>query len=543
MNRLKNDRTDKVFTDAVLRVEGHRYDVHRLLLKVSSQYFVKLFDSPLTEGNDFELRGVDRETFEVVLDFLYGQEVDLTNDNIDDILLAADMFCVDLLFKKCRDYFESHWRQMASVSKAYQLAEYFKLDKVAEQALWKFVNEYVSTFPLGKDVSEVSYDVLRDALAKPEYRGGIGEERHLVDVIWEWLIHDPMERLQYAESLISRIHPETIAPSALDSRIALLQDLFKDTPDYERSKLAIEDIIRKKLVCKKARLSQLRIAFRVVDFGGHDVQIVDSINWTTHRFLINYHLQDCIVRDDVMYLFGNKKVSAYNFKSQIISPILEFKNAKYRFGVVLSLGSLYTIGGIEQPRHNQLSSFIYQYDNGYNQWLPRVAHEPGTISLCSPSIVEHDGNIYIVGGETKDGLPCAKCFKYSATSQSFATYDTQLLVKTPRLAVKDQTLYMFSGEKGASPALQRLHLSDQGKNPLPTSKTKFRAGCVALDALTIKEGILVVFRDDSEPQDLFMSLYHPEEDYLENLGYARAPEALLKDHIFRANYKVFLRQY
>ena len=63
-------------------------------------------DDQVNNGSKLEVKlpNLSSDTFELVLDFIYSGEVPLNDDNVEDVLLAADVFVMEDLKALCWSY-------------------------------------------------------------------------------------------------------------------------------------------------------------------------------------------------------------------------------------------------------------------------------------------------------------------------------------------------------------------------------------------------------------------------------------------------------
>lgn len=104
--KLQLMREESIDTDMTLVSEdGQKFPVHKLLLKTGSEYFRKMFDSDFRESKDKEVKiQLAGETLKLVLDFIYFCTIDistLNRNSLNELLLASDMFHLQLLHKQC----------------------------------------------------------------------------------------------------------------------------------------------------------------------------------------------------------------------------------------------------------------------------------------------------------------------------------------------------------------------------------------------------------------------------------------------------------
>lgn len=96
--------------DIKLKVEGKVFQCHKAILAACSMYFDKMFQSGMKEASEEEtvLHGLDKDTMEMILDFIYlGKDV-LTILNIQSVLSASVYLQIPSLQKSCEKFLIQH---------------------------------------------------------------------------------------------------------------------------------------------------------------------------------------------------------------------------------------------------------------------------------------------------------------------------------------------------------------------------------------------------------------------------------------------------
>ncbi|GAB0099346.1 Kelch-like protein diablo [Sergentomyia squamirostris] len=101
-------RNENIFSDALLRLsDGSSFLVHRLILGIQSQYFLALFKNSLSgdgEGDvrEFLIPGIRKEIMEKILQFIYTQQIQLSKENVLEVLTVSDYLLVNDLVEMCK---------------------------------------------------------------------------------------------------------------------------------------------------------------------------------------------------------------------------------------------------------------------------------------------------------------------------------------------------------------------------------------------------------------------------------------------------------
>uniref|UniRef100_A0A670HPP8 BTB domain-containing protein n=1 Tax=Podarcis muralis TaxID=64176 RepID=A0A670HPP8_PODMU len=96
LQTLNSYRLDGIFTDVVLAMGGQEFPCHRAALSASSTYFRALFAGGAKEGRQgtVHLREVSAPSLSLVLDYIYGGDIFIQEDNVENLLKDA---CVAFL--------------------------------------------------------------------------------------------------------------------------------------------------------------------------------------------------------------------------------------------------------------------------------------------------------------------------------------------------------------------------------------------------------------------------------------------------------------
>ena len=107
--RLLTDSTHR-HSDVQLKVGGNIFHCHKLVLALISPYFdEQLFPSSTSAAaaeadGQIVLNDVSGDDFHKVLQFIYTGETELNEENVENILRAADLMKLTELIQFCVDY-------------------------------------------------------------------------------------------------------------------------------------------------------------------------------------------------------------------------------------------------------------------------------------------------------------------------------------------------------------------------------------------------------------------------------------------------------
>ena len=103
-------RSENLFTDIFIYVEGVEFACHKVVLCAASSYFKAMFSCDLKEsrlGKVF-IENISPWTMKRLLDFIYTGKIEITYENVIEIFNSAVMFQLSKLADKCSDYIHDH---------------------------------------------------------------------------------------------------------------------------------------------------------------------------------------------------------------------------------------------------------------------------------------------------------------------------------------------------------------------------------------------------------------------------------------------------
>ncbi|XP_005100559.1 kelch-like protein 12 [Aplysia californica] len=91
LSTMNSLRKANKLCDVVLRVENQRFPAHRIVLAASSDYFNAMFTSSMKEKDksEIDLLEIPASVMEILLDFVYTETVEVSVENVQELLPAA----------------------------------------------------------------------------------------------------------------------------------------------------------------------------------------------------------------------------------------------------------------------------------------------------------------------------------------------------------------------------------------------------------------------------------------------------------------------
>lgn len=191
--------TDK-FVDCILKIEDKEFPCHRLVLAASSPFFKAMFLSDLEESKKREivLRDVEPGIMGMILRYLYTSDIDLTEQNVQDIFIVANMYQIPSIFSVCVSYLQEKMvlGNCLAIFRLGLLLDCSRLVLAARDFIcerYQVVSRDQDFLQLGP--SELALVITSDAL-------NIVQEELVFETLMDWVKHDETNRVRELPELL-----------------------------------------------------------------------------------------------------------------------------------------------------------------------------------------------------------------------------------------------------------------------------------------------------------------------------------------------------
>ena len=432
MLRMDNDRKAAAkYCDITLMVDDHPFPVHKTVLGVLSTFFDKMFHIDMKEKreNKVEINGVSKEMLEVILDFIYTDEMALSMENVFAVIEAAHLMDLPYVKETCSEYLGNqvdvgNWSSIRAYAKRYDYKEL--LDEIDE-----LLCEMFDTLLKSEELVELDAEELKHLLGLENRE--VKSEEEVYKAVIGWIKHDVGNREKYVVELLGAVNfskiqlgflkevvfsEELIANSVVSSRMVMNSIINYPNPLPVMTFLAVNDtsvLKYKKGNLEKRRLwhnhrggSAVKCCDGVYVMGGCDskrIERVDVNNMKLENGGISRKLTYAaasVVVDDQLYLTGrvnteqladSARLSGHVFSHTYFSAedVMSEIN-RYGHAMVSASKSIFVVGGAS--RCNALR-FDLHSDHITN--LPRM-----NIYRHGLAAVIFKREIYVIGGKRVD---------------------------------------------------------------------------------------------------------------------------------------------
>ncbi|KAM9823554.1 kelch-like protein 10 [Neosynchiropus ocellatus] len=401
-------RQQRVFCDAIIRVNNVEFPVHKIVLCNCSPYFRSLFERWSVTGHDeFVINGLCPESMQCIVEFAYTGYVPVTKDNVQTLLRAADYVSIAEIKDSCYKFLADHLCVENCIG-VWKLTKSLQSSGI-QQKSFDFILAHFEELPSCKEFTELTLQELSEILVRDDLN--IREESTAFQAAVHWVSLDPEQRRKDITELLCKV------------RLSLL------TPDYIRTKVATNEFVKNEISC-------LNLVTQMISSEPRIQTLIAYPRLPTSILLAIGGMNN-----------GNatKRIEAYDVRDNrwvTLSTSLQYPCANH--GVVFLDGSIYCIGGVNGE---EFLNSVRRLDLKTNTW-----HEvaPMHRRRSHVSVTVLNGYIYALGGSNSNiRLRTAECYKPEENQWGFIAHMCHIRSHASCAALNNK-IYICGGYNGAN---------------------------------------------------------------------------------------------
>ena len=212
LSKCAQFREQGEFIDVGLKVGEEVFSAHRIVLAANSDYFHAMFAHGMKESNQevIELKdeSISAAALKIVLDSIYSGDLQVNDENIFEVLVAADHLQVTSAVQQCCDYLQTQFVDqlrfdVQTFCRVSAIADQHGLKDLQEATQTKMAYIYKEICESEEFLSHVDADqytrlLCRDDLSAPS-------ETFVFKSVMQWIKHKKEERMTAAAKVIGAV--------------------------------------------------------------------------------------------------------------------------------------------------------------------------------------------------------------------------------------------------------------------------------------------------------------------------------------------------
>ncbi|CAG0883555.1 unnamed protein product [Darwinula stevensoni] len=511
--------------DITLKVDGHQFTAHRIVLASTIPYFQAMFTSDMLESKkkEINIQGVEPSTLEALINYAYNGKVVVKSNNVQSLLHGASFLQLTGVVSACGEFIQKRLTpgNVLGIRAYAETLGCFSLVEASDRFLQKHFVDVVK----GEEFLGLSFPQVAEIFSRDELN--VESEEPVFESLMTWMRHDPESRSQYLPDLLTKVRLPLLTPQFLADRVATeetiksshrCRDLLDEARDYH--------LMPERRYLLQSFRTRPRCCFDVVGIiyavgglakSGDSLSTVEMYDPVLGRWTVGKAMNMLRSRVGVavmgrrMYAIGGYNGSERLSTVEIFDPDTQTwskassMNCKRSALGALSLNNrLYVCGG-----YDGISSLntVECYDPLTGKWSMISSMNK---HRSAAGVVALDGCIYVLGGH--DGLSIFDSVERYDPLTGKWTPVVSMLSKRCRLgaAALNGKLYVCGGYDGSA-FLRTVEMYDPVENkwrfvsPMKTTRSR-----VALAATYGK--LWAVGGYDGSANLSTVEMYNPETD-------------------------------
>ncbi|KAI9553491.1 hypothetical protein GHT06_021403 [Daphnia sinensis] len=280
------------------------HSAQRVVLAAVSPYFRAMFSGTgnglkflESEQSKIVLHDIDSGILEQILNFIYTAEIQITEKNVSDFLVAADFLQINSLQNLCCQYLRSQMNASNCVG-IYLSAKSRNCHELAANAK-RYTLEHFRHVVKEEELLQLPFSELKGILQSPLLNTtGEGE---LLETVMKWVEHQPGERLQFLSSLVSEIDVWQVPAEKLLVVVnsELLQRRLRDSGFTSEAqfnetatlggdfKMAVDKILSQRCDSPCSKTPQYQVTHSKKTRHSYEQEVIVALGGESNGFILN----------------------------------------------------------------------------------------------------------------------------------------------------------------------------------------------------------------------------------------------------------------
>ena len=207
LSKCAQFREQGEFIDVRLKVGEDEFAAHRIVLAASSNYFHAMFAHGMKESNQevIELKdeNISAAAMKIVMDSIYSGEINVNDENVFEVLTAADHLQVASVVEQCCKYLTQQRFDVQTYCRVIMVADRRGFKDLREATESKMAAIYREMCEKEEFLSDINADALSALLHRDDLI--VPSETFVFKSVMQWINYRKEERMDVAAQVIGAV--------------------------------------------------------------------------------------------------------------------------------------------------------------------------------------------------------------------------------------------------------------------------------------------------------------------------------------------------
>ncbi|XP_036408779.1 kelch-like protein 10 [Megalops cyprinoides] len=302
---------------------------------------------------------------QLIIEYAYTQHVPVTEDNVEQLLQAADQFCAVGIVQACCDFLEAQLCPQNCIG-IWKFTDTYFCPDLRHRAFRFILHNFEEIGRTSEEFLELSLNQLCDIIERDDLN--IKHEDVVFDLVLHWISHSPKERKPYISMLLPKV------------RMGLM------SADFIMNNVKDNSVVKDSNECKPIIINAMRARC--------SYNTSKSAKHAQSNPLRRPRLPHTVLLAIGGWSGSNptNAIESYDMRANCWVNVSHEESPRAYHGAVFLNGFVYCIGGRDNMEY---FSSVRKFDPAALTW-----HEAAPMHCCRcfVSVTELDGQIYAMGG-------------------------------------------------------------------------------------------------------------------------------------------------
>jgi len=444
---LKELLNENKFVDCTLKVGDRSFPCHRLIMAACSPYFREIFftedGKEAEDTNEVVLEDVNPSILDMVIQYLYSAEIDLTDDNVQDIFAVANRFQIPSVFTVCVNYLQKKM-SVSNCLAIFRMGLVLNCPRLAVAAR-NYIADRFETLSSEEEFLQLAAHELFAIIGGDTLN--VEKEEVVFEALMNWVRNDKDKRIKVLsdafECIRFRLMPEKYFHDKVES-----DEIVKSDPELLKKVQVIKEAFGGKLPEKPPKKEGEEGADKEGDeqeglFPGY----------------LNDNRRVGMYQRDLVLMINDTAAVAYDvIENECFLAAMSDQVPRNHVSMVSKKNELFLIGGLfmdEENKETPLQCYFYTLDQLAGEW---VALPPMPSPRCLFNMGECDNLLFAVAGkdlQSNESLDSVMCYD-SERMKWTETKKLPLKIHGHAVVSHKGIVYCIGGKTDDNKALNKL---------------------------------------------------------------------------------------